>query len=409
VSHPEIQPDGEGAVPRPDDDELRQANKLQAVGRLAAGVAHDFNNMLMVILGHAESLLAQVKGEERRSVEQICAAAERAAGLTRHLLAFTRGRTLQPEILAPNAVIAGMRPMLRPTLPTHVDIVYSLSPTIGHVEADAGQLEQLLLNLVVNACDAMPRGGKIVIETANEDLDDAYAARHVGVRPGSYVRLSVSDTGHGMDAATRERIFEPFFTTKPGKGTGLGLSTAYGIVKQHGGNIWVYSEPDLGTTFKIYLPRAEAPRPSVPETALAGPAPAGRQTLLLVEDEDAVRAVLRAVLQKDGYAVLEASCPSDALRICERHEGPIHLLLTDVVMPQMSGRELAERVSVLRREIKTLYMSGYTAEAVANHGVLEAGMPFLEKPISPRKVTATVRELLDSPPPTSDRPHATPG
>ena len=385
--------------PGVDDDSERQAHKLEAVGRLAAGVAHDFNNMLMVILGHAESLLGTLQGEERRCVEQICAAAERASGLTRHLLAFTRGRTLQPEILSPNAVIAAMQPMLRPALSPGVDIAYALQPTVGHVEIDQGQLEQLLLNLVVNACDAMPHGGKILIDTADVEIDDGYVQQHSGVRPGAYVRLSVSDTGHGMDVATRARIFEPFFTTKPGKGTGLGLSTAYGIVKQHGGNIWVYSEPGLGTTFKIYLPRAEAPREAAPVRPATIPAPAGRQTLLLVEDEESVRTVLRKVLQKDGYFVLEASCPNDALRICERHDGPIHLLLTDVVMPQMGGRELAERVKTLRRETKTLFMSGYTAEAIATNGILDAGLPFLEKPVSPTKVAATVRELLSRPHP----------
>ena len=342
------------------EEQLRQAQKMDAIGQLAGGVAHDFNNLLTVINGCSSALLQRVAGHEALSgpVAEIARAGQRAAALTYQLLAFSRRQVLTPEVLDLNAVAADSEKLLRRLIGEDIELVTVLRPALGSVRVDPGQLQQVILNLAVNARDAMPQGGTLTIETAKAELDEAYARDHPGVEPGQYVMLAVSDTGCGMDAATRSRIFEPFFTTKePGKGTGLGLATVYGIVKQSGGHVWVYSEPGLGTTFKIYLPRvaaaAEAPaRPSLPE-----PAPGGSETIRLVEDEDQVRALVRGVLEEAGYRVLVAGRGDEALRVAAEHVGPLDLLLTDVVMPGMSGRELAARLSGRRADLRVLYMS----------------------------------------------------
>jgi signal transduction histidine kinase/CheY-like chemotaxis protein len=389
-------------VLRDTEAQLRRSQRLEAVGRMAGGVVHDFNNLLMVMMGYSEILIGELqdRDELREGAEQIRETAQRASALTRHLLAFSREQSLTPEILNPNTLIGTMGRMLRHMIRADIEIVHVLDPELGHIEADAGQVEQVLLNLLVNAVDAMPRGGKIVIESANVDLDPEYESRHVGVRAGPYVRLTVNDTGCGMDDETLQHVFDPFFTTKE-TGTGLGLSTAYGIVKQSGGNIWAYSEPGLGTIFKIYLPRVDKIAVVRPLEVASTAATRGTETLLLVEDEDAVRNLMRNVLEQDGYSVLEADRPREALRICEEHDGPIDLLLTDVVMPQMTGRELARRVTATHRRIKTLFMSGYNAKALSTQGVLDSGVAFVEKPISPRKVAQKVRELLGEGPRSS--------
>jgi PAS domain S-box-containing protein len=383
--------------------QLRQAQKMEGIGRLAGGVAHDFNNLLTVIMGQCDLLLRRLsKGDAtRRPVDEIRSAGERAASLTRQLLAFSRRKVLEPKVLDLNTVVTGMVPMLRRLIGEDIDLATALDPDLGPVRTDPGQIEQVIMNLAVNARDAMPRGGKITIETANVALDEGYARHHVAVRPGPYVRLSVSDTGVGMDAATQARIFEPFFTTKePGKGTGLGLATVYGVVKQSGGSIWVYSEPGQGTTFKIYLPRVgEAVEAAAPAESLPAPR-RGAETVLLVEDEGGVRAVAREILETQGYTVLEAASPRDALQICERHEGEIHLLLTDAVMPEMNGATLAARAAALRPGMRVLYMSGYPPDAIAHYGVLDVGVAYLQKPFTVQSLATKIREVLDTLPRT---------
>jgi two-component system cell cycle sensor histidine kinase/response regulator CckA len=378
-----------------------QAQKMEAIGRLAGGVAHDFNNLLTAIIGYSELLLDRLNPyDPRRSdVEEIKKAGDQAAALTRQLLAFSRKQVLQPQVLDLNATVSNMEKMLRRLIGEDIDLVTILAPDLGRVKADPGQVEQVLMNLAVNARDAMPQGGKLTIETMNAYLDENYARQHADVQPGPYVMLAVSDTGIGMDKETQSHLFEPFFTTKEvGKGTGLGLATIYGIVKQSDGHIWVYSELGQGTTFKIYLPRVEeavepGQRISIPVESLRG-----SETILLAEDADVVRDLARLALLQSGYTVLEARTGEEALLICERHEGPIHLLLTDVVMPGgMSGRQLAERLATLRPGMKVLYMSGYTDNAIAHHGVLEPGMAFLQKPFTPASLAHKVRETLDAP------------
>ncbi len=378
-------------------EQLRQSQKMEAVGQLAGGIAHDFNNLLTAITGYSELSLRRLQAEDplHRNIKEIKKAGERAASLTRQLLAFSRKQVLQPKVLALNSIISDVEKMLRRLIGEDIELRTVLEPQLGSVKADPGQIEQVLLNLAVNARDAMPQGGKLTIETANVYLDGEYAAQHIAVKPGHYVMLAVSDTGCGMDEKTQARIFEPFFTTKEaGKGTGLGLSTVYGIVKQSGGNIWVYSEVGRGTTFKVYLPRVdegaqEHKRSAEPEDAVQGTG-----VILLAEDEQMVRKLAREVLEMCGYKVLEAANGGAALLICERHKEPIDLLVTDVIMPEMGGRELATRLSQLRPEMKVLYMSGYTDNAIVHQGVLDEGANFIQKPFSPQTLASKIREVL---------------
>ncbi len=351
----------------------------------------------MVIRGHTELLLDRLRADDwhYRKVEQIQKAADRAAGLTRQLLAFSRMQVLQPKVIDLNAVVAEMGKMLPRLIGEDIELSIQVEPRLAHVKADPGQMEQVILNLAVNARDAMPRGGKLVIETANVELDEAYARRHPPLVPGCHVMLAVTDNGIGMGAETQSHIFEPFFTTKEkGKGTGLGLATVYGVVKQSGGYIWVYSEPGRGTTLKIYLPRVEEPvEPSRP-AQLAGELPQGSETILLAEDERDVRDVAREFLSMCGYTVLEAKDGVQAIEIASRHPGPIHLLVTDMVMPAMSGRELAARLAPLRREMKVIYMSGYTEYASVRQGELQQDEVLLTKPFTRSSLARTVREVL---------------
>ena len=384
-------------VLRRSEAQVRQLQRLDSVGRLAGGVAHDFNNLLTVILGRSQLLMArsQIDNVARQDITLIEKTAMRAASLTKQLLAFSREQILEPKVLDLSALVSGLAVMLRRLIGEDIDLAFHPGPDLGRVNADPGQLEQVIVNLVVNARDAMPQGGHLTLETGNVELDQAYARQHLGAQPGSYVMLAVSDAGVGMDAATQARVFEPFFTTKePGKGTGLGLSTVYGIVKQSGGNIYLYSEPGRGTVFKIYLPRVDGPL-ATEEPVVSGP-PRGTETVLLVEDEDEVRALALEVLEQSGYTVLDARHPGEALGIAERHSGPIHLVLTDVVMPHMSGPRLVEEIAPLRRGIKALYMSGYTADAMAQHGVLEPGIALIQKPFLPQALARKVREVLDA-------------
>ena len=379
-------------------EQLTQARKMEAVGRLAGGIAHDFNNLLTVLIGRSQLLLRRLGAEDpvRADIELMEHTADRAADLTRQLLAFSRKQVLQPSVLDLNVVVANLAEMLRRLIGEDIALVTALDPALGHVKADPGQIEQIVMNLAANARDAMSKGGRLTLETANAELDAAYARRHVEVRPGPYVMLAVSDTGLGMSPETLTHIFEPFFTTKgPGQGTGLGLATVYGIVKQSDGHIWVYSEPGRGTTFKIYLPRVEeAVDPSVARWRLPEPA-RGHETILLVEDELAVRDLARDVLRAYGYTVLEAQDGREALLISERYFGPIHLMLTDVVMPEMSGRELASQLAPLRPTMPVIYMSGYTDAAVVHHGVLDPGTTFLQKPFTPDALARKLRQVLD--------------
>jgi len=384
-------------VLRRTEEQLIAAQRLEAVGRLAGGIAHDFNNLLSVIISHSEFVIGGLAdgAAPREDVVAIQRAARRAAALTSQLLAFSRRQVLAPAVLDLNQVITDTEDMLRRLIGEDVVLTTALASDLGSVTADRGQLEQVLMNLAVNSRDAMPEGGRLTIETANVELDADYAARHVATAPGRYVRLAVSDTGTGMDTATRERIFEPFFTTKePNKGTGLGLSTVYGIVKQSGGNIWAYSEPGLGTAIKIYLPRTDA----APEPARASPIPPlpakGPITILLVEDDDAVRKATRRILGIAGYFVLATASGPEALEVSDQHEGAIDLVLTDVVMPHMSGRAFADEIRVRRPGVPILFMSGYTDNAIVHHGILDAGTNFISKPFGSADLTAKIAEVL---------------
>jgi signal transduction histidine kinase len=385
---------------RRSEEQLRQAQKMEAIGQLAGGVAHDFNNLLTIISGYSDLLLNGILGPKdagREAVEEIRKAADRAAALTRQLLAFSRRQVLAPQVLVLNSIVQDMDKMLRRLIGEDIQLTSHLAADLGSVKADPGQIEQVLLNLAVNARDAMPRGGSLTIETANVTLDENYCRTHPDVQPGPFVMMAVTDTGCGMDAATLSRIFEPFFTTKgPGKGTGLGLATVYGIVKQSGGSIYVYSEVGRGTSFKVYLPRLEAAAVAdVPVVVAPTQQVGGQETLLVVEDDEAVRALTRTVLRSNSYDVIEAVDADEALRWVEEHKEPIHLLVTDVVMPGMSGRELAERLKQLRPEMKVLFVSGYTDDAVVRHGLLEAEVAFLQKPFTPNALARKVREVLD--------------
>jgi PAS domain S-box-containing protein len=381
------------------EEQLRQSQKMEGIGRLAGGIAHDFNNLLTVIKGYSQLSLIELKENDpmRGGIEEINRAADRAADLTRQLLAFSRRQILEMRVLDLNSVLRDLDKMLRRVIGEDIELVTLLAEDLARVKTDHGQMQQVIMNLAVNAKDAMPNGGKLTIETANVELDETYARSHVAVIPGRYAMLSVSDTGVGMTAEVKEQVFEPFFTTKEkGKGTGLGLATVYGIVKQSGGNIWIYSEPGQGTTFKIYLPRVDEPLEELKEKAEVKGIPRGSETILVVEDEEKVLKLTVQILRGQGYAVLEAPHGDDALLVCEQHEGPIHLMLTDVVMPNMSGLELAKRLKAFHPEMKVLYMSGYTDNAIVHHGVLEKGMNYIQKPFTIEGLARKVREVLDN-------------
>jgi PAS domain S-box-containing protein len=379
------------------EEQFRQAQKMESIGRLAGGLAHDFNNLLTVIGGHADLLHGRLQPDDplHRRVGLIQEAAEHAADLTRQLLAFSRKQVLALQVLDLNAIVREIEPMLRRLIGEDIDLVTAPARGLGNAKADPAQMKQILLNLVVNARDAMPQGGKLTIETENVELDEHYARLHPDVPAGTYVMLAVSDTGVGMAEEIRSRIFEPFYTTKAsGKGTGLGLATVYGIVKQSSGAISVYSEPGLGTTFKIYLPRVLESADTVAAPAPGG-ARGGSETILLAEDNEMVRTLTCEILKRQGYTVVEARHGADALDIARRYHGPIHLLLTDVVMPEMSGPELAGRLGPIRPQMKIIYMSGYTADAIDHQGMLDEGIEFLPKPVGLDTLVRKVREVLD--------------
>ncbi len=378
--------------------QLQQSQKMEAIGVLAGGVAHDFNNLLTIISGYSQLILDRLPEDSpiRAQVSQINEAGDRAATLTRQLLAFSRKQVLAPRVLDLNDVVGAISEMLRRLIGEDIDLVTIKSPGLWVVKADPGQIEQVIMNLAVNARDAMPQGGRLTIETANVDIDDSYPGRHPTVVQGRFAMLAVSDTGTGMTPEVQDRIFDPFFTTKEhGKGTGLGLSTVYGIIKQSEGYIWVYSEPGKGTTFKVYLPAAEGAVKEVTRVEEHARSAGGSETVLLVEDNESVRSYIFNVLESRGFTLLQASGSEEALKKIENFEGPIHLLLTDVVMPRMSGPELAARLAPLHPEARVLYMSGYTDNAIVHHGVLDAGPHFLQKPFVPETLIQKVREVLD--------------
>ncbi len=396
---------------RESEEQLRQAQKMEAIGRLAGGVAHDFNNLLTTIMGYGQ-LLSRRLGEDgplRTYAEDILKAAERAASLTRQLLAFSRKQVLAPRVVDLNVIVANMDRMLRRVIGEDIELLAVGGAGLGRVNADPGQIEQVIMNLVVNARDAMPAGGRLTIEATNVDVDEVYAGSHPMMSRGPYVMLAVTDTGCGMDEATQARVFEPFFTTKElGKGTGLGLSMVYGIVKQSGGFIWVYSEVGKGTTFKIYLPRVELPAEALDESLAGEAAPRGTETILLVEDDDLVRELAKDILRDHGYGVMDAPHAREAIRLCEEHSGRIDLMLSDLVMPDLNGRKLWERVHPMRPEMKILFMSGYADRAVIHQGILDPDTPFLQKPFNPDALAAKVRLVLDSQvrPPSATGPEA---
>ena len=379
--------------------QLIQSQRLEAVGQLAGGIAHDFNNLLTAIRGYSEFARRGLEeGDHRRSdIDEVIANADRAAALIRQLLAFSRRQVLQPQVLDPAAIVEGIVPMLRRLLGEQVELTMHTAPGLGSVKVDSSQLEQVIVNLAVNARDAMPDGGKLIIELGNVEFDADYVSAHTVAVPGPYVLLAVSDTGVGMDAETQAFIFQPFFTTKEqGQGTGMGLATVYGIVKQSGGFIYVYSEPGQGTTFRIYLPRVAGERPAAgAETPAARPSSSGTETILLVEDEPAVRSFARRTLEEQGYIVLEAASGAGALSIVASHAGPIALLVTDVVMPGLQGYQLAEQLAAGRPELRVLYLSGFTENSMIHHGVPDNGVAFLAKPFSTDALGEAVRRVLD--------------
>ena len=381
--------------------QLFQSRKLEAVGSLAGGVAHDFNNLLSPILGYGELLLYDLDpGDSRRqSIEEIVKAGHRARDIVRQLLAFSRKQTLEFKTVDLNKIISDFFSLLRRTIREDISIDTILSPSIPFIDADPGQIEQVIMNLAVNAQDAMPKGGRLTIETSPVDLDDDYTAKHEAVHPGRYVMLAVSDVGHGMDPKTLERIFDPFFTTKKkGRGSGFGLATVYGIVKQHNGNIWAYSEPQRGSTFKVYFPVATAVKS---DDEMDDEAPLkktqGTETILVVEDDASVLEMTIAILKRQGYHVLSASKAAEAIRLTTTYKATIHLLLTDVIMPEMNGKDLFAQIAVHFPEMKVIYMSGYTDNVIAHHGILEQGIKFIQKPFSVKSLIAKIRQVLDSP------------
>jgi PAS domain S-box-containing protein len=381
------------------EERLRQSQKMEAVGRLAGGVAHDFNNLLTVILGYSQILAEGVPAGSRLadSTAQIKSAADRASGITRQLLAFSRKTVMTPRVVNLNDIMLNLDSLLRRLIGEDIEVLTVPANDLGAVTADPGQIEQVIMNLALNARDAMPHGGKLTLETSNEQLDEAYAQRHQPTVAGRYVMLAVTDTGHGMSPETQARIFEPFYTTKEvGKGTGLGLSMVYGIVKQSGGYIWVYSEPDRGTTFKIYLPRVDQPVETSGSENRSRSVQRGTETILLVEDDPQLRQLSSSVLAHCGYKVLTANGPEEGLAICRENHRDIRLLVTDVVMPHMNGRQLAEQILQVSPNVKVLYISGYTSNAIVHYGVLDAGLWFLPKPFTLSALVAKVREVLDS-------------
>ena len=379
------------------EDQYRQAQKMEAIGQLAGGIAHDFNNLLTAIDGYC-SLIADSKNlddSERDYVSEVQRAAERASGLTRQLLAFSRRQILEPRVIDLRDSIKGLEPMLKRLIGEDIEVTVRTGPDREAVKADPGQIEQVIMNLAINARDAMPKGGKLLIEVTRVFIAGAHLRQGTTVKAGRYVMLAVSDTGEGMDSATQARIFEPFFTTKQkGKGTGLGLSTVYGIIKQSEGYIWLYSELGIGTTFKVYLPQVDDPVEPIAAAPRTGGTLLGTETILVVEDEPAVRQLVERVLRKRGYTVLLAATPSEASEITLREKKPIQLLISDVVLPQMSGRALAQEILPNQPGMRVLYMSGYTDDAIVHHGVLDPGTPFLQKPFTPDSLARKVREVL---------------
>jgi signal transduction histidine kinase/ActR/RegA family two-component response regulator len=380
------------------EERLRQSQKMEAVGRLAGGVAHDFNNLLTVILGYSQILADGLPaGRLADSTSQIKSAADRAAGITRQLLAFSRKTVLSPRIIDLNDIMLNLDSLLRRLIGEDIEVLTVPARDLGSVKADPGQIEQVIMNLALNSRDAMPQGGKLTLETANVQLDEKYAGEHQPISAGNYVMLAVSDTGLGMSPEVQARVFEPFFTTKEvGKGTGLGLSMVYGIVKQSGGYIWVYSEPGSGTTFKIYLPRVDQPAESAGADKRPSSVQRGTETILLVEDDPQLRQLSSSVLAHCGYKVLTASSPEEGLEVCRANHQEIRLLVTDVVMPRMNGRQLAEQVLKISPQTRVLYISGYTNNAIVHYGVLDPGLWFLPKPFTLSALIAKVREVLDA-------------
>ena len=379
------------------EEQFRQAQKMEAIGTLAGGVAHDFNNLLTVITGYSSLLLEspQTASASRPLVEQITAAADRATMLTRQLLAFSRQQVLEPKVLDLNEVVHDTGKMLSRMIGEDIEVHTQFEPALGRVKVDPGQVSQVIMNLAINARDAMPQGGKLTIETANVELDASHAQGYMDLTPGHYVMLAMSDTGTGMDETVQSRIFEPFFTTKDrGKGNGLGLSTVFGIIKQSNGHVHVYSEPGVGTVFKVYLPLIEEDIPAM-KPSLGQGSPGGSETILVVEDEEAVRDLTVLALQMFGYTVLQASLGKEAVAISEQYQGPIHLLLSDVIMPEMGGRRVADTIVAMRPDIKVLFLSGYTDDAVVRHGILYDEVAFLQKPFTPHTLARKVREVLD--------------
>lgn len=379
--------------------QLRQAAKMEAIGTLAGGVAHDFNNLITVIIGHSELLLRDMDDTPtplNNGIRQIKRAGESAAALTRQLLTFSRKQVIQPQSVNVNTALAQIRKMLGRIIGEDIEVTTILSPDLWNVISDPALIEQIVMNLAINARDAMPNGGKLTIETSNIQLDNSYTDQHAVVMPGNYVMLAVSDTGSGMDAETQSHIFEPFFTTKEkGKGTGLGLATVFGIVKQNNGHIWVYSEPGCGTTFKIYLPQAEIEIMPEESDDQVSPISGGSETILVVEDNNTVRSLIKNILISYGYQILDAAEGQSALQLLDPRKESIDLLITDVVMPGMGGRQVARAITEKFPRIKTLYVSGYTGKAITHHGVLESGTAFLQKPFSPMALVKKVRQILD--------------